>query len=87
MHPFHSKYSSVETLEFPGAISLKVLLSGKHTDGQQAIFEDIVAPGIGPGRHIHHNQDETFFFLEGNFIAEVDGKHYECAPGDVVFHP
>lgn len=87
MKPIHSKYDSVETLVFPEAITLKVLLSGKHTNGNQAVFEDIVEPGIGPPRHIHHHQDEIFFFLEGDFIAEVDNKIYEFKPGDVAFIP
>ncbi|MEL7251720.1 MAG: cupin domain-containing protein [Bacteroidota bacterium] len=62
-------------------------MSGTQTDGQQAIFEDIVQPGIGPGRHIHHHQDEIFFFLEGEFIAEVAGELHECKLGDVVLIP
>ncbi|WP_133642269.1 cupin domain-containing protein [Zeaxanthinibacter enoshimensis] len=85
--PIHSVYHTAETLIFPNAITLKILLSGKQTNGSQAIFEDIVEPGVGPGRHIHHHQDETFFFLEGKFIAEVGGKTYECNPGDVAFIP
>lgn len=52
MNPVHSKYDSVETLVFPEAITLKIILSGKQTNGNQAVFEDIVEPGIGPGRHI-----------------------------------
>ncbi|MEM9545544.1 MAG: cupin domain-containing protein [Bacteroidota bacterium] len=87
MIPIHSAYNTAETFVFPDAITLKILLSGKYTNGNQAIFEDIVQPGVGPGRHIHHNQDETFFFLEGDFIAEVDGKMYEFKPGDVAFVP
>ena len=67
MEPTHTSYRDAETMAFPGAITLKVLLSGTQTDGSQAVFEDIVEPGIGPGRHIHHGQDETFFFLEGVF--------------------
>lgn len=87
MIPIHSKYDSVETLVFPDAITLKILLSGKQTDGSQAIFEDIVEPGVGPGRHIHYNQDEIFFFLEGDFIAEVGGEMFQFKPGDVAFIP
>lgn len=87
MKPIHIKYASAETFVFPEAITLKVILSGKDTNGNQAVFEDIVEPGIGPGRHIHHHQDEIFFFLEGEFIAEVDGKTYEFEPGDVAFIP
>ena len=87
MKPVHTKYSGAETLIFPDALTIKILLSGIHTNGNQAIFEDIVLPGIGPGRHIHHEQDETFFFLEGEFVAEVGGKMFEFAPGDVAFIP
>ena len=87
MEPVHTSYREVETLEFPGAISLKVLLSGTQTDGSQCAFEDIVEPGIGPGRHIHHGQDETFFFLEGSFEVEVAGQRYQMEPGDVAFVP
>lgn len=87
MEPIHTKYTGAETLIFPDAITVKILLSGKHTNGNQAIFEDIVQPGVGPGRHIHHEQDETFFFLEGEFIAEVGGKMFEFKPGDVAYIP
>ena len=87
MLPIHSQYNTAETIVFPDAITLKILLSGKHTNGNLAVFEDIVEPGIGPGRHIHHHQDETFFFQDGNFIAEVDGQMHEFKPGDIAFIP
>lgn len=87
MKPVHTKYADVETMVFPDAISLKIILKGSQTNGSHAIFEDIVESGIGPGRHIHHHQDETFFFLEGTFEAEIDGKLYHMKPGDVAFIP
>ena len=87
MKPIHTVYTGAETFVFPGAITLKFLLSGEDTGGAQAVFEDIVEPGIGPGRHIHHHQDETFFFLEGRFDVEVGGVLYSMEPGDVAFIP
>ncbi len=87
MDPFHTKYNEVKPLVFPDAITLKILVSGSQTGGSLAVFEDIVEPGVGPGRHIHYNQDETFFFLEGDFIAEVGGELFEFTPGDVAFIP
>ena len=66
---------------------LTVLLSASQTQGSHAVFEDIVEAGVGPGRHIHHQQDETFFFLEGNFEVEVGGKLYKMEAGDVAFVP
>ena len=87
MVPVHARYSGAETLVFPGAITLKILLSGTQTDGSQAVFEDVVEPGVGPGRHIHHGQDETFFFLEGRFDVEAAGVLHRMEPGDVAFVP
>ena len=87
MNPVHCQYEAVETLVFPDAITLKILLTGAQTDGKMAILEDIVEPGVGPGRHIHHDQDEVFFFLEGEFIAEVAGEMYSFKPGDVALIP
>ena len=87
MTPTQTKYASAETLIFPDAIILKILLKGSQTNGTQAIFEDIVEPGVGPGRHIHYHQDETFFFLEGTFDVEVAGELYHMEPGDVAFIP
>lgn len=87
MLPIHTKYLSSETFVFQDAIALKILLTSSQTNGTLAIFEDIVEPGIGPGRHIHHHQDETFFFLEGDFIAEVGGDLHTFKPGDVAFIP
>ncbi len=87
MIPINTNYSDAETLIFPGAITLKILLSGTQTDGSQAVFEDIVEPGIGPGRHIHNAQDETFFFLEGRFDVEVAGVLHHVQPGDIAFVP
>lgn len=87
MKPVHTKYASAETLIFPNAVTVNVLLSGKDTDGNQVVFEDIVEPGIGPGWHIHHEQDEIFFFLEGDFIAEVAGQLMTFKAGNVAFIP
>ncbi len=87
MVPLHTRYGDAETLVFPGAITLKILLSGNATNGSQAVFEDIVQPGVGPGRHIHHGQDETFFFLEGRFDVEVAGVLHRMEPGDIAFVP
>ena len=87
MEPVHASYDAVTTLDFPGVITFKVLLSGADTGGTHAVFEDIVQPGVGPGRHIHHHQDETFLFEEGAFDVETAGVRHHMKPGDVGFVP
>ena len=87
MPAVHTKLDEAETLDFPGAITFRVLLSGAQTGGTHAVFEDVVQPGVGPGRHIHHHQDETFLFEEGTFDVEIDGVRHHMKPGDVGFVP
>tara|TARA_B100000809_G_scaffold145650_1_gene143251 strand:+ start:215 stop:673 length:459 start_codon:yes stop_codon:yes gene_type:complete len=87
MKPIHNKYEVVESLKLFEGMTLKILLSGSETDGIQAVFEDIVEPGIGPERHIHHKQDETFIFLEGTFDVEIDGQMFRMNAGDTAFIP
>lgn len=87
MKPIHTDIATAETLDFPGVITFRVLLSGTETGGSHAVFEDVVQPGVGPGRHIHHAQDETFLFEEGRFDVEIDGVRHHMKPGDVGFVP
>ena len=71
MKPVKSALAEAKTLDFPGAITFRVLLSGAQTGGTHAVFEDIVQPGVGPGRHVHRDQDETFLFEEGQFDEDL----------------
>ena len=88
MKPLRIVYRESETFDFPGQITLRVLLSGTQTDGSLAVFEDIVEPGVGPGRHIHRDQDETFFVEAGLFDLEADGTRLRgLGPGDMAFVP
>jgi len=87
MNPTHNKYDSAESLKLFDGMTLKILLSASDTNGLQAVFEDIVEPGVGPGRHIHHKQDETFIFLEGTFDVEIEGQLHRMSAGDTAFIP
>ncbi len=43
--------------------------------------------GGGPARHLHHNQDEWFYVVEGEFIFEVGEEKFRLAPGDSLLAP
>jgi quercetin dioxygenase-like cupin family protein len=87
MNATHRKYSEATSLTLFEGMTLKILLSGSETGGLHAVFEDIVVPGAGPGRHIHHQQDEIFVFIEGSFEVEIDGQRYNMTAGDTAFVP
>lgn len=41
----------------------------------------------GPARHLHYDQDEWYYSVEGEFIMEVGDQRYTLRPGDSVFAP
>jgi quercetin dioxygenase-like cupin family protein len=41
----------------------------------------------GPARHLHVDQDEWFYAVEGEFILEVGGERFSLSPGDSLLAP
>ncbi|APZ91578.1 cupin domain-containing protein [Fuerstiella marisgermanici] len=87
MEPMHVKKGEGDQLHIPDFLEMTVLVSSQATDGTLCIMEDVVPPGIGPPRHIHHKQDEVFFVLEGSFKFEVAGQTLSASAGDIAVAP
>jgi quercetin dioxygenase-like cupin family protein len=43
--------------------------------------------GSGPPLHVHHNEDETFYVLEGEVTFVVGEERIDLAAGDYLFGP
>ena len=43
--------------------------------------------GSGPPLHLHHNEDETFYVLEGEVTFLVGDERIDLAAGDFLFGP
>ena len=41
----------------------------------------------GPARHLHYDQDEWFYALEGEFLFEVGPDQFRLKPGDSLLAP
>lgn len=41
----------------------------------------------GPARHLHYDQDEWFYVLEGEFMIEVGQERLNLQPGDSLLAP
>ncbi|KAF5061627.1 Cupin domain protein [anaerobic digester metagenome] len=67
---------------------LDVKVSGDDTNGELAIFEQTsLSQGKGTPLHIHHNQDEFFYVLEGAYYFQVGDEKYHLVIGDSIFLP
>ena len=60
------------------------LATEAETDGAYFMLEGMVPPDAGPPPHIHHNQVETFYILEGEMEIMVGDQIHETKAGDFV---
>lgn len=49
-------------------------VSQKDTSGAWSMFESLVPSGFGVPLHKHHDQEEWFWVLRGQFLFEVGGE-------------
>jgi len=64
-----------------------IKVSSRDTDGAFTVFEGKIPPRHGPPLHVHHNEDETWRVINGEFVFEVDGQEIYAGPGATVFAP
>ena len=57
------------------------------TGGDLYIIEHTDEAKGGPPRHVHHEQDEWFYVVEGAYHVEVGDEKFDLVPGDSVFAP
>jgi quercetin dioxygenase-like cupin family protein len=65
----------------------EIKATAADTGGQFTVVEVTCAPGYQGVRHIHHNEDEGFWLLDGQLDLEVGGKHIDMHAGDYAFGP
>lgn len=74
-----------ELLIMGGRFSLKV--SSRDTGGDLCIYDTRREQKGGPALHRHHFQDEWFYVIRGEFIAQVGDDTLRLQPGDSAFAP
>ena len=64
-----------------------IKISASDTGGQLVVFESTTTPGNGPRLNKHHDQDEWWYVLEGEFIFQIGAEKFRAKPGMTVFGP
>jgi len=62
-------------------------ISSKDTNGDLYTFESTRVKNGGPTLHVHANQDEWWYILEGEFKIKIGEDLFEAKAGDSVFGP
>jgi len=51
------------------------------------VLENAFRAKGGPARHLHYEQEEWFYILEGEFLFEVGAERFRLHPGDSLLAP
>jgi mannose-6-phosphate isomerase-like protein (cupin superfamily) len=74
-----------ERLTF-GDVTIVVKVSGESTGGAMSVLEE-VPPLVDTPLHVHANEDELFYPLEGEHVFLVGDEEVRASPGSAVFAP
>ena len=70
---------------FGGLTTIKA--DGADTGGRAMVTEQLAPRGSGSPLHVHHNEDEWFYVLEGELVIWVAGRTIAAPAGSFVFGP
>lgn len=70
-----------------GGLGVHFKIGGRETGGLLAIVEHPIDAGRLVPPHIHHNEDEYSYVLEGRIGARIGDQILEAGPGSYVIKP
>jgi quercetin dioxygenase-like cupin family protein len=59
----------------------------KASDEQIGLMELAASPGVEPPMHVHRNEDEWYYLLDGEVTFHAGEDSYRGQPGSFVFFP
>jgi quercetin dioxygenase-like cupin family protein len=79
---------SGKTLKLPGGTTFEVAVSTADSDGERIEFEITMPPGaMGPPRHYHPTQQESWHVVSGELSVEIDGEWRALDAGESLSVP
>lgn len=61
--------------------------TAEETGGAYSLTEHLLTPAGNPPPHVHHEEDEAFFVLDGEVDFDVDGVVVHGRPGTYALAP
>jgi quercetin dioxygenase-like cupin family protein len=86
LKPVYTPADGGEALWWMGGLAV-IRASAKDTGGTFSIIDVTEPPNTEAPLHVHHNEDEGFWILEGNATFYIEGQTIEAGPGDYLFGP
>jgi quercetin dioxygenase-like cupin family protein len=76
-----------QTVANPAGGGLTYKARSERTGGALTAWESTAAPGEGPPLHLHVNENEFMYVLEGQLRFRLDGTDHSGPAGTFVFIP
>lgn len=70
-----------------GNFSMVVKAAGEETGGAFSLLEAAEPAGFGPPMHIHHDADEAFYVLDGEYHILLEDREVLCPAGSFIYIP
>lgn len=70
-----------------GISTIDFKVSTQDSGGALLVIENTNRAKGGPARHLHMEQDELFYVLEGKYLIEVGREKFNLKPGDSLLAP
>ena len=70
-----------------GVTLATIKATGKETGGRYTLVEVVEPEGEVAPLHVHHNEDEAFWVLEGELTFQVGEETIQASPGSFLFGP
>lgn len=62
-------------------------VTAEESGGAFLLFEDYLSQGKATPLHIHPNEDEMLYVLEGEILVHIDGTEYRLGPRGLAMVP
>ena len=82
--PYEIEADGGERLRF-GEVEVVIKASADTTGGAFTVFEE--NEPVDTPLHVHENEDELFYVLEGEHVFQVGDQEFQAGPGALVFAP
>ena len=84
--PIAHRPGEEEQLWFFGGLTT-IKADAAETGGRVMVTEHLAPRGSGSPLHVHHNEDEWFYVIEGELTIWVAGKTVVAGPGAFAYGP
>ena len=62
----------------------RFLSTAATTEGRSTTFEELCPPGVVAPPHVHEDEEEAFFVLEGNLVFLLGEEEIDAPPGTYI---